>query len=282
MKMTYRFQDRKHACTDAGAPGRRWESSWRRKGSRKLRDCLQPEQYDTEDWWNHDRDTQRLSFLCVPVLDSHPSNSTVVTAEGVSVHYAECSKDKLWFGRVGLKTCLANVRGCLKTVRTWAFARIIPSLRYFSNASVFVVILLKILMVVLTNGGAGWCRAARRMVFSWNWSEFCVLSSLLPSCLHSLSVWLAGCCLWLLVDVLVVGNQVCPGWPVGNEGGFRLVVPKKGSDKSLVLFCVFGAGDAFARNMRGLFWLGCAIRKCESVYSCSIINLKCHTSKNVL
>ncbi|MBT9627918.1 hypothetical protein GPK26_08020 [Ligilactobacillus ruminis] len=69
--------------------------------------------------------------------------------------YAECSKDKLWFGRVGLKTCLANVRGCLKTVRTWAFARIIPSLRYFGNASVFVVILLKILMVVLTNGGAG-------------------------------------------------------------------------------------------------------------------------------
>ncbi len=51
--------------------------------------------------------------------------------------------------------CLANVRGCLKTVRTWAFARIIPFLRYFSNASVFVVILLKILMVVLTNGGAG-------------------------------------------------------------------------------------------------------------------------------
>ncbi|RGK48301.1 hypothetical protein DXD09_00775 [Ligilactobacillus ruminis] len=64
-------------------------------------------------------------------------------------------RDKFWFGRVGLKTCLANVRGCLKTVRTWAFARIIPFLRYFSNASVFVVILLKILMVVLTNGGAG-------------------------------------------------------------------------------------------------------------------------------
>jgi len=40
-------------------------------------------------------------------------------------------------------------------VRTLVFARIIPSLRYFGNASVFVVILLKILMVVLTNGGAG-------------------------------------------------------------------------------------------------------------------------------
>ncbi len=51
--------------------------------------------------------------------------------------------------------CLANVLGCLKTVRTLVFARIIPFLRYFGNASVFVVILLKILMVVLTNGGAG-------------------------------------------------------------------------------------------------------------------------------
>ena len=85
---------------------------------------------------------------------------------------------------------------------------------------------------------------------------------------------------WLIF--LAVVNRVCPGWQVGNEGGFRLVVPKKRSDKSLVLFCVFGAGDAFARNMRGLFWLGCAIRKCESVYSGSIINLKCHSSKNVL
>lgn len=86
----------------------------------------------------------------------------------------------------------------------------------------------------------------------------------------------------LLVDVLAVVNQVCPGLSIGNEGGFRLVVPKKGSDKSLILFCVSCGCYAFARNMRGLFWLGCAIRKCESVYSCSIINLKCHTSKNVL
>ena len=46
--------------------------------------------------------------MCVPVLGSHPSNSTVVTAEGVSVHYAECSKDKLWFGLVGLMVCLAE------------------------------------------------------------------------------------------------------------------------------------------------------------------------------
>lgn len=85
---------------------------------------------------------------------------------------------------------------------------------------------------------------------------------------------------WLIL--LSVVNQVCPGWPFGNEGGFRLVVPKKGSDKSLVLFCVSCGCYAFARNMRGLFWLGCAIRKCESVYSGSIINLKCHSSKNVL
>lgn len=119
-------------------------------------------------------------------------------------------------------------------------------------------------------------------MYSWKYSEFCVLTSHLPSCLRSSSVWSEGCCLWLLVDVLAVVNRVCPGWLVGNEGGFRLVVPKKGSDKSLVLFCIFGAGDAFARNMRGLFWLGCAIRKCESVYSGSIINLKCHSSKNVL
>lgn len=81
--------------------------------------------------------------MCVPVLDSHPSNSTVVTAEGVSVHYAKCLRDKFWFERVGLKTCLANVLGCLKTVRTLVFARIIPSLRYFGNTNVFVVILLK-------------------------------------------------------------------------------------------------------------------------------------------
>ena len=149
---------------------------------------------------------------------------------------ARCLKDEFWFGRVGLKTCLANVLGCLKTVRTWAFARIIPFLRYFGNASVFVVILLKILMVVLTNGGAGWCRAARKMVFSWKCSEFCVLSSLLPSCLHSLSVWLVGCCLWLLVDVLAVGNQVCPGWSIGNKGDFRLIVPRKGSDERVWSF----------------------------------------------
>lgn len=87
-----------------------------------------------------------------------------------------------------------------------------------------------------------------------------------------------GC--WLIF--LAVVNRVCPGCPVGNEGGFRLVVPKKGSDKSLVLFCVSCGCYAFARNMRGLFWLGCAIRKCESVYSFPIINLKCHSSKNVL
>lgn len=152
---------------------------------------------------------------------------------------ARCLKDKFWFGRVGLKTCLANVRGCLKTVRTWDFAKIIPFLLYSSNASVFVVILLKILMVVLTNGGAGWCRAARKMVFSWKCSKFCVLSSRLPSCLRSSSVWLAGCCLWLLVDVLAVGNQVCPGWSIGNKGGFRLIVPRKGSDGRVWSFFVF-------------------------------------------
>ncbi|EGM51145.1 hypothetical protein LRU_01457 [Ligilactobacillus ruminis SPM0211] len=48
----------------------------------------------------------------------------------------------------------------------------------------------------------------------------------------------------LLVDVLAVVNRVCPGWPVGNEGGFRLIVPRKGSDGSPILFCVFGAGTA--------------------------------------
>lgn len=101
------------------------------------------------------------------------------------------------------------------------------------------------------------------------------------ACIHCLFGWrgtVYGC--WLIF--LAVVNQVCPGWPVGNEGGFRLVVPKKGSDKSLVLFCVSCGCYAFARNMRGLFWLGCAIRKCESVYSFPFINLKCHSSKNVL
>ena len=101
------------------------------------------------------------------------------------------------------------------------------------------------------------------------------------ACVHRLfgrRVDVYGC--WLIF--LDVVNRVCPGWAVGNEVGFRLVVPKKGSDKSLVLFCVSCGCYAFARNMRGLFWLGCAIRKCESVYSGSIINLKCHSSKNVL
>lgn len=102
----------------------------------------------------------------------------------------------------------------------------------------------------------------------WKYSEFCVLSSHLPSCLRSSSVWSAGCCLWLLVDVLAVGNQVCPRWPVGNEGGFRLVVPKKGSDKSLILFCVFGAGDAFGGNV--LAEWDCVAVKCIVAYNTSM------------
>lgn len=60
--------------------------------------------------------------------------------------------------------------------------------------------LLKILVVVLTNGGAGGCQAVGKVMCSWKYSEFRVLSSHLPSCLRSASVLSEGCCLWLLVD----------------------------------------------------------------------------------
>ena len=70
--------------------------------------------------------------------------------------YAECSKDKLWVGRVGLMVCLTERSVTPVNGADLRFCRnLIPFFLCFSNASVFVVILLKILMVVLTNGGAG-------------------------------------------------------------------------------------------------------------------------------
>lgn len=105
-------------------------------------------------------------------------------------------------------------------------------------------------------------------MYSWKYSEFCVLSSHLPSCLRSSSVWSEGCCLWLLVDFLAVVNRVCPGWPVGNEGGFRLIVPRKGSDGSPILFCIFGAGDAFVGNV--LAEWDCVAVKCIVAYNTSM------------
>lgn len=58
-------------------------------------------------------------------------------------------------------------------------------------------------------------------------------------------VCLVGRLLFMVVGCfLAVVNRVCLGWLVRNEGGFRLVVPRKGSDESPILFCVFGAGTA--------------------------------------
>lgn len=47
-----------------------------------------------------------------------------------------------------------------------------------------------------------------------------------------------------------------------------MVVPKKGSDKSLVLFCVLGAGDAFGGNV--LAEWDCVAVKCIVAYNTSM------------
>lgn len=64
---------------------------------------------------------------------------------------------------------------------------------------------------VLTNGGAGWCKEAGKVMYSWKYSEFCVLSSS--------SVCSEGFCLWLLVDFFSCCQSSVSGM-VGRKWGW--------------------------------------------------------------